>query len=91
MQCLLHGDENEEEVQWRVWRDPRALCHRDGDGEPACERSGFGVFSLSDGVWWGQRHYDDRSRMAVVSSVWCGLFFSTSYQRGIMFLPMTTS
>ena len=51
MQCLLHGDENEEEVQWRVWRDPRALRFRGGDCEAAGVRSGFGVSTLSDGVW----------------------------------------
>ena len=53
MQCLLLGDESEEEVQRRVWRGPRMLCHRGDDGEAADERSGFGGFALSHGVWWG--------------------------------------
>ena len=43
------------------------------------------VLALSDGVWWGQRHYGDRSRMAVAYPVWCGPVFSTSYRRGIVF------
>ena len=51
--CLLHGDESEEEVQQRVWRGPCVLCHRSGDGETVCERSGFDGFTLSDGVCWG--------------------------------------
>ena len=33
----------------------------------------------------GQRHYGDMSCIAVASLVWCGLFFSTSYRRGIVF------
>ena len=52
MRCLQRGDMREE-VQRRVWRGPRELCHRGGDSEAACERSGFGGFTLSDGVWWG--------------------------------------
>ena len=69
MRCLLRGDKSEEEVQRRVWRGPRALCHRGGDGEAACVRSGFGGFTLFGWCWVGQRHYGDRSCMAVASSV----------------------
>jgi len=43
------------------------------------------VFALSDGVWWGKRHYGDRSCIAVAFLVWCGLFSSTSYRHRIVF------
>jgi hypothetical protein len=85
MRCLLHGDESEEEVQRRVWRGPRALCLHGGEGETACERSGFDGFHSVRWCLLGQRHYGDRFCIAVVFSAWCVLFFSTSYRRGIVF------
>ena len=85
MWCHLHGDESVEEVQRRVWRGPRALCLRGGEGETACERSGFdGFHSVRWCLLW-QRHYGGRSCIAVAFSVRCGLLLLDLYRRRVAF------
>ena len=75
VRCLLRGDESEEEVQRRVWRGPRALCHRGGDGEGSLREVRIRWFHSVEWCMVGQRHYGDRSCMAVASLVWCSLGF----------------
>ena len=85
VRCLLHGDESEEEVQRRVRRGPCAFVSLRCDGETACERSESSGFHSVRWCLVGQRHYDDRSCIAVASLAWCGMFSSTSYRCRIVF------
>ena len=67
-----------------MWQGPRALCLCGGEGESLREVR----IRWFHSVRWcllGQRHYGDRSCIAVAFSMWCGLFFLTSYRRGIVF------
>ena len=84
MWCLLRGDESEE-VQRGCGEAPARCVIAVVTAKAACEMSGFGGFTLSNGVWWG-------SGTMTAGPAWrwpprCGAVwvFLTFYRRGIVF------
>jgi hypothetical protein len=77
--CGLQGGESEVESNSGRGEAPACLCCHGGDYEATCERSGYGVFILSDGRWCC-------SSTSVVGPVrwpsWCSMFFGIPIEVG---------